>query len=76
MPASQAEDLASLVSQLEESLPDMVNTVRALALDVSALGRSEPVGGELHGRVDAQEQAAAQWEADVQQVILQIRAAT
>lgn len=54
----------------------MVNTVRALALDVSALGRSEPVGGELHGRVDAQEQAAAQWEADVQQVILQIRAAT
>ena len=64
------------VSSLEEELESLVNNVRALAVDVSGMGRLDTVHPEIIQRVEAQERAASQWENEVQQVITMINSSS
>ena len=70
--ATQSES----VSSLEEELESLVNNVRALAVDVSGMGRMDTVHPEIIQRVEAQERAASQWENEVQQVITMINSSS
>ena len=73
---SQASSIGASIAALEDELPDLVSSVRALAIDVSALGRFDTVNPEFQLRVEEQEQAASKWEMEVSQVIEQLRTST
>ena len=72
---AQADRVAASIATLEDDLPDLVNAVRALAIDVSGLGRYDAITPEFQQRVEDQEQATSKWELEVHQVIEAIRAA-
>ena len=70
---AQQGRLSSAISSLEDELPDLVNAVRSLAMEVSSLGRYESITPEFFQRVEEQEQAASKWEFEVHQVIEAMR---
>mmetsp|Transcript_26566 Transcript_26566/g.56623 ORF Transcript_26566/g.56623 Transcript_26566/m.56623 type:complete len:123 (+) Transcript_26566:37-405(+) len=76
MSSSQADRLAASIAGLEQELPDLVNSVRALAIDVSTFSRSEQLHPDFYHRVEAQERATSRWEEEVHQVIEGIRSAS
>ena len=69
MTRAQADRLAASIASLEDDLPDLVNAIRALAIDVSGLGRYDAITPEFQQRVEDQEQATSKWELEVHQVI-------